>query len=780
MTALKARFSTWLILLLLVLVGLLVKMLGSGLALNTNMLALLPGAGHQPGVQQAVERFSTYMGNRVIFLVGNASGSKARAAAAQFRQQLADSKHFQSLSQGVSNTEQQAWGKFYFPYRLQLLTRNQRQQLEKGNSAAIRDAALMKLYSPTGGTTALLQQDPFFLFQDYLASRPQPASRVSLVNGELMARHNERWYVLQTATLKQNSFSIEAQQQAIQTIKQAEQTIKDQYPHTRVRKTGMLFYAHAGTEQARGDIATIGIGSIIGIILLILLTFRSLRPLLLILFSSLCGFVTAVVVTSVVFDELYLFTMAFGASLIGISVDYAFFYYADRLLGGPDWQAQRGLARIIPGTGLGLLNVVLAYVIMAFTPFPGLKQLAVFAISGLGMAWLTVICAFPCLLTPGTATSTPLLLRATSGYLAWCRRCPRWILGVISLIVAIIASSGMLLLHPDDNVRILEKMPTRLKQNEQAIKTIIGNHTGHSFFVVSAPSRNTLLTREQHIRQALQQHFPGNQERPIAVSDYVPPLQVQQRNYQLVQQQLIKHTLLPYLQKIGLSAEKARSVHDKLAQMPFRALTVEDWLHSPVSQSLRFLWLGPEHGRYYSIMLLPEHLAHAGLRDIAGKHSGVTFINRAEEVSAVFQHYRVVLSWLLGLMLCVLFVFFSLRYGLKKAVLYSLPPLAAELLALAATGLAGFPLTLFTILALILVLGLGVDYVLFFAESRSSYQATMLAVTLSALTTLLSFGLLALSQTPVIHFFGLSVTIGIASAFILAPMVTRLTTPGSR
>jgi predicted exporter len=47
----------------------------------------------------------------------------------------------------------------------------------------------------------------------------------------------------------------------------------------------------------------------------------------------------------------------------------------------------------------------------------------------------------------------------------------------------------------------------------------------------------------------------------------------------------------------------------------------------------------------------------------------------------------------------------------------------------------------------------------------------MLAVFLSAVTTILSFGLLALSETTVIHSFGLTLWVGIAVAFLLSPLV---------
>jgi predicted exporter len=78
-------------------------------------------------------------------------------------------------------------------------------------------------------------------------------------------------------------------------------------------------------------------------------------------------------------------------------------------------------------------------------------------------------------------------------------------------------------------------------------------------------------------------------------------------------------------------------------------------------------------------------------------------------------------------------------------------------------------LNLFGVLGLVLVLGIGIDYTLFMAECREKPVSTLLAVSLSAATTLLSFGLLSLSQTTAIQTFGLVVLVGIFIAFILAP-----------
>jgi len=67
---------------------------------------------------------------------------------------------------------------------------------------------------------------------------------------------------------------------------------------------------------------------------------------------------------------------------------------------------------------------------------------------------------------------------------------------------------------------------------------------------------------------------------------------------------------------------------------------------------------------------------------------------------------------------------------------------------------------------------------IFLTETNEALP-TWLAVSLSTYTSLLAFGLLALSQTPVLHHFGITVAIGLSLVWLLAPTV-RATEAGGR
>ena len=111
-----------------------------------------------------------------------------------------------------------------------------------------------------------------------------------------------------------------------------------------------------------------------------------------------------------------------------------------------------------------------------------------------------------------------------------------------------------------------------------------------------------------------------------------------------------------------------------------------------------------------------------------------------------------------------------LRYRKLAALRLLLVPLTASMLALAVLGIAGSALTLFHVFALFLVLGLGMDYSIFSFESGADRGPCLLAIFLSFATSALSFGLLALSNTPMIAAFGVTVLLGSLGNWLLVPL----------
>lgn len=772
----KIRFICWLAATIVVALFF-AKSLYLGTHLNTNVMDLLPKSAQNLVVDKAIEKFSRSMGKQLIFLIGSQDQTMSENAADRFFQELQQNPLLQNITYRIADNEQQAWGAFYFPHRLSLLNSAQKSALLQNNMQELRQNARFDLYSPMGiANAALLQSDPWFLFKHYLISLPNPASNIAPHHQRMMTHTDGSWWIMLNASLKDDSFSITNQNKIIERLQKSKNLVLNNFPNTQLFMTGMLFYAKAGADAAEHDITIIGFGSLLGIILLCWFTFRSLTPLVHILMSALIGFIAAFVVTQYVFGEVYLFTLVLGASLIGICVDYAFFYYADRLLGGAKWTATEGLKNIFSGISLGLLNIILAYAILAFTPFPGLRQLALFAIVGLTMAYATVVCAFPLLLKAqpiAAASVSPLLLRYTNKYLNLCSKLALPQIISIYAISALLAAGGIYRLKSNDDIRILESLPAALTQTEKQIKAIIGSNLGMDFYVVTGSTPEQTLENEHKLLQSIDKIFPDIVNKYMAINPYLPTLQEQKENFALITTKLLDKNLLNYLQQIGVNKTQATKIQKNLTDIKFNPLTIDEWLQSPISKPMRFLWLGKIESKFASVVLLSNKLNSLNalaLKKIGTELGFATYVNKGDEVSQIFKIYREKISKLLALAYAALFILLVARYSLKKAGYCFLPPVMSGALSLGALGWLGIPLTLFNVLALVLTLGIAVDYVVFFAETKANYQSTMLATALSAIATLLSFGLLVCSTTPVIHHFGIVVLIGISSAFLLAPL----------
>ena len=90
--------------------------------------------------------------------------------------------------------------------------------------------------------------------------------------------------------------------------------------------------------------------------------------------------------------------------------------------------------------------------------------------------------------------------------------------------------------------------------------------------------------------------------------------------------------------------------------------------------------------------------------------------------------------------------------------------------------LAGQRLTVFHLIAMLLVMGIGLNYSLFFnrpEEDPAARRRTLFALFVTCATTVLAFGTLAWSSNPVLHAIGLTVTTGALAAFLASAALAR-------
>ncbi|HHF0537401.1 TPA: MMPL family transporter [Vibrio alginolyticus] len=730
--------------------------------IETNILKLLPKNQQNPVAEQAFESVSASMSDKVIFVITAPDKNALFAAAAEFDKGLRQSNHFRDVVGKISPQEQQAWASYYFKHRFQLLTPEQRERLSQNPEQQVQHV-IQSLYNPFSGVTGQeLQNDPFLLFRDYLSQVTQQSSSFRLDNGYLSVEKDGAQYLLITAELKDSPYSLTGQL-AVPDIQALEQGVAQKYG-AEVAHTGVLFYADFGTQSAKSEISTIGVFSLLGIIALFVLVFRSVMPLSLALLSITIGLLVALSVTTWIFGKVHLFSLVFGASLIGVSIDYAFHYLTERLAAGNEWDSEQGLKHIFIAITLGLITSLIGYLGMLVAPFPGLQQLALFSSIGLIAAYITVVAWYPILArNPSRSIST---LPGQSLLAKWLTlwNQPRIKVGLPMLCV--VASGFFLLqLNYDDDIRLLQTMPNDLKQQETLITTHSGMQSSQQMLVVTADDDENLMKKLESLTPTLEAWKADSTiESYQSLSRYLSSVERQQQDYQLIRD-LYATQSSPLTSGLGLS-KKPKMDAD------FIPVTVEQYLQNPVSAPVRFLHLGKIKGKSATVVVLNQLQDSVVVKAFAKSQSDVVYLNKAEEISTLFGEYRIKIMELLAAASAVIFLVLIKRYGLQHSCRVLLPSLIACACGLATAVAMGTTLNLFNLLGLVLILGIGIDYTLFFAEKARSVS-TLLAITLSAMTTVLSFGLLSLSQTHAIHSFGITVLSGIFVAWLLSPIAIK-------
>ncbi|MEF1255085.1 MMPL family transporter [Vibrio sp. M260112] len=726
--------------------------------IETNILKLLPENQQNPIAEQAFETVSNNFSDKVVFVLRTQKDDQLFAAANALEQALSDTGLFTEVTGKVSAEQQQQWASYYFQHRFQQLTSEQRQRLTATPEAQVQ-YVVQSIYNPFSGVTGNeLASDPFLLFRDYLGQLTQQSSAFSIDNGYLTTRHQNQKYVLITATLKDSPYSLNAQE-GVSKIIDIEQQLTTQYK-AQTLHTGVLFYAEFGTKSAKSEISTIGLFSLFGVIVLVIGVFRSGAPLMLALLSISIGLVAALAVTTELFGRVHLFSLVFGASLIGVSIDYAFHYLTERLAAGHSWDSRKGLKHILAAISMGLVTSLIGYLGMLIAPFPGLQQLALFSSIGLIAAYATVVAWYPILAKHPTES------RPLPGNWLWQRWLGQWEKPSFKLTMPAICLAATLLpltaLHYDDDIRQLQAMPDSLKLQEQQINEISGLQSSQQMLVVTANDDELLMQRLESLHPTLDQwKQEGSIEGYQSLTQYLGSITRQQSDYQLIE---------------NLYASQGDKLSDtlKLTSVPllaeaFKPVNLQEYLQQIVSEPVRFLYVGQIEQQVAAIVVLTKLNNAEIVKQFAHAHPDISYLNKAEEISTLFGEYRVKVLELLVIALVVISGLLVKRYGLKHAVLILIPSLIACLVGIATAAMLGSTLNLFNLLALILIIGIGIDYTLFFAEKARS-PSTLLAITLSALTTLLSFGLLSLSQTHAIHSFGITVLSGIFVAWLLSPL----------
>ncbi|MEZ1317235.1 MMPL family transporter [Pseudomonas fluorescens] len=738
----------------------------NGAPLSANLMELVPGTAPDALELRAEQRMQEPLNREMLVLVGHQDRQQAVAMARQLGEQWQASGLFEKV-QWTLQADLPALRTQLLQGRLAMLSPQDRQQLIEHPEAFIQQR-VQALFDPFTGFSLVPSQDDWLgLTTRIQNSQPQHgAVQLDIGSGALVADADGKSWVLLRARTTGNAFDMNLPLQVADLLKHSrEQAARSD---VQLLAASGLLYAANGQQQASREITWVGGGATLGILLLLLLAFRRWRVLLAFV-PVLVGMLFGAVACVALFGRMHVMTLVLGSSLIGVAVDYPLHYLSKSWSLKP-WHSWPALRLTLPGLTLSLVTSCIGYLALAWTPFPALTQIAVFSAAGLLGAYLSAVCLLPALLKGADLRPAHWPLRV-SEFLLDRREALLAIVRTPVLLALLVAFcvGGLLQLESKNDIRQWIGAPQQLTDEAQTIARITGYQPTSQFFLVRAANQSQLLERQTALSERLEQLVNLDKLNGyLSLNQLVSPPAEQQRTREALGR--LPQFWQPLL-AVGVPLAALKAELATLQALPTE--DIDNALSGPLAEPYRPLWLGSTDDGVAAMVSLQGLNDSALLRLQVQDLPGVELVDRLGDLNKVFAQTQISAAEL-KLASCVLIVLvLMLPFGLGGALRIVALPLLAAVCSLASLGWLGQPLTLFSLFGLLLVTAISVDYAILMREQVGGAAVSLLGTLLAALTTWLSFGLLAVSSTPAVSNFGLSVTLGLAFSFLLAPWAGR-------
>ncbi len=720
--------------------------------LEENILTLVPEDAVNVRVEEANRNFLATLERKVFFAASDEGTATALAT------ELTESRLFTRVYSRITKEDQKEVFSFLNTHRLAFVD-SETQSLLKASDATHYNAwVLSRVFSPFAAVGAAeLEADPLLLLRRSEKRLIGNARTANLDNGWIISQDKEgRTYRLIEAELKGDiSLTVGAEK-----ISELLKKVSAQYPGATIVKQGIAFYTAAGVLSAMHDVSLLGSLSFAGLLLIFWFGFRSVRPFSLCVLSIATGLTFASAATYLVFGTLHAATLVLSTSLIGISADYTTYFLTRRMQAGATETPIESRNLLKKSLLHAVLTSSIAYGVMLFAPLPGLRQFALFGAVGLLTSCLTVLIVFPFVVTGFKARPLPLLQIFSSWTSLWEKYPVK--ARVICLTLAILCASGVARLETSDSLTAMQTLDTALKADEAKFTELFSRDMTQHWFVVLGDSADKALRLEATLEEKLKKAI---NEGVLCSFDAFPILGEKTQRELLSYYKEKSQNVRTALNEVGIPLKESEAPS---------VLTLKDYVESPLGRAAGFRVTQLRDGSVALIVTVSNVENEDALKAIARETEGVTWYSRKAAFESLFHTCRTMVSILLAVAFVGILLVFLKSFGLKAgfvAVTCSALSLGSSL---GAMGWLGIPLHLFSLFALILILGIGIDYVVFFHNHRNAAASVSFAVTIAMLTTLLSLGILVLSSTEAISNFGLVLFLGITASYLIAPLVLTI------
>jgi uncharacterized protein len=524
----------------------------------------------------------------------------------------------------------------------------------------------------------------------------------------------------------------------------------------------------------------------LGIAVLLILAFP--RPLigLLALVPALVGTTTALFVYSLFNESISIMALGFGGGVISITVDHgiAYLLFLDR----PEETSGRYASREVWAVGLlAVLTTIGAFIVLSFSGFLIFKQLGIFTAMGIAFSFLFVHGVFPHIFPrmPPARTSRGLPLQRWADGMAN--------LGVKGGLAALVAAAILIFwAKPDFNVNLatMNSVSESTRSAEALFADVWGDIFSKIYLMTEGPTIDALQEKGDRLLEEIESARSAGDIASAFVTSSLFPGKVRRGRNLAAWNRFWSPQRVEQLRTEMARAAVEYGFNEKAFGPFFQILTTPS-NDAPIV-------MDPHYHGLFSI----SHNQKDGLWrqmtsvTVGPDHDGDSFYDRFSSLVRVFdaglfseKMGRLLFSTfgrmllIIGISVVVLlFIFFA---DWQLTLISLLPMVFAFICTLGSLGLMGRSLDIPALMLAIIVLGLGIDYSLFFVRSYQRYQSAShpnfslirMSVLMASMSTLIGFGVLCSAEHSLLKSAGLSSLMGIGysllGAFLILPPLLK-------
>ncbi len=488
-----------------------------------------------------------------------------------------------------------------------------------------------------------------------------------------------------------------------------------------------LFFVAQNSTIIKSKVQTILILSFILLVIAFFVMLKDYKLLIANIVTLASSIFVALSVLTFIFDQVSIFTLAFGSAISALSIDYLFHNY---------FHNQYNSKKLNRSVFLSWLTTILGLTLLQFVPFPLISQLAIFATISLSFAYFQFTFIYPLFkFTPKSSRvkidSLFISKKFISANFIW----------LISIVIIIYASFNMTF---DYDLKNLDYDNKELKQTQNIIEKDILKTT--SIILIEANSTQRLILKAKQLK-TLAQSINSLDRITLTRDQFIQKLNLL-NSYNFDN---LKQTLNSVSKEIGFKNDYFSSSYDFIKHIPKSYLLDLAALKEFNYEILKI------DDKFYTLATI-ENKEMQNIKNI----DNVYPINASKLIKKSAK--GVFKSLVVYLFISFFSIIILIALVARKKTIFTLSfilfPVAIILL-----YLSFFNINIMHLFALIIIIIAGIDYGIYTMQ-KDTIQ-TKEAIVYSLLTTFSGFGVLALSNIGAMHSIGIVVLIGILSILFL-------------